>query len=343
MKNQIEKLNEILLQSIDKTYPAGLAQGHMGISIYFYHLSWIEKDVKYKELAEKLLDDTLGKLSLNSSISVENGLAGIALGVRYLIKSGFVEGDVNELLEDIDNVIFKQLAFLQSNSLNKREELLHLLYYLSVRLADQKDEDRRYMFRELISKVINLFAIGLKDDFFEESFSFSVYYYHLPLFTYICACLLQQNFYNDRIHKILEEFEPKILSRIPVLHANRLYLLCGILSLVPYMQNPRWKDYADLLQKEINLQMIFEREMKNKHIFISNGLSMIYLLLYYLKKYYPTYAIPFTSGDFYDKIVSSEAWDSLLKQDYYFNIHCGLLNGFPGVQLVLSHIQKHNA
>lgn len=342
MEKRIRELNTMLLESVDATYPLGLAQGQMGICIYFYYLSQIEQNEEYQTIAEQLLDDTLNKLSLTSSISVENGLAGIALGVTHLINAGFVEGDVNDLLEEIDSVIFKRLAFLPLDSSYKKEELLHLLFYLTVRLTDQTDENDRYIFRGLIIKVINIFANDLKDDFFDESFSFSLYHYHLPLFTYICACLLEHNFYNDRIYKILEEFELKILSRFPVLHANRLFLLCGMLPLIPYMRNTEWGVHTDLLQKEIDLQVIIDKEMKNKHIFVSNGLSMIYLFLYYLEKNYPKNKISFSSQYLYEKIIASEAWESLFRHDYFFNIHCGLLNGFPGVQLVLSHIQKQN-
>lgn len=84
MKAYIEELNKILLRSIDKSYPVGLAQGQMGISIYFYHLSRIEDNENYKAIADQLLDEILGKLSLDSPISVENGLAGIALGITHL-------------------------------------------------------------------------------------------------------------------------------------------------------------------------------------------------------------------------------------------------------------------
>ncbi|MDL2277483.1 hypothetical protein LJC57_02715 [Parabacteroides sp. OttesenSCG-928-G07] len=342
MEKHTVELNKMLLQSMGKNYPVGLAQGQMGISIYFYHLSRMEQNENFKSLAEKLLDDTLEKLSLDSSINVEKGLAGIALGITHLIKEGFVEGDVNELLEDIDNVIFKKLAFPQYSAAYKKDELLHLLYYLSVRLNDQTDEEGRYIFQELIIKAINQFAAGLKGDFFNEYFSFSVYHYHLPVFVYVCSKLLGQNFYNERIHKILEEFEPMILGRFPLLHANRLYLLCGMLPLIPYMRNPQWKDYAGHLQKEISVTDIFVKEMKNKHIFVSNGLSLIYLLLFYLENNHPAYRIDYSPDDFYRKITESEAWTSLFKRDYYFNIHRGLLNGFPGVQLVLSLIQKQS-
>ena len=342
MKDYIEVLNKKLLQSIDKTYPIGLANGLMGISIYFYHLSRIEDNESHKIIAERLLDQTLENLFLDSSISVEKGLAGVALGVTHLIKSDFVTGDVNELLEDIDNIIFRNIAFMQSDFYYNKKELLHLLYYLSVRLTDQTNEDNRYIFRELIIKTINIFTNKLKDNFFDEPFSFSVYDYQLPLFTYICARLLKLDFYNARIYKILEEFEPKILSRFPVLHTNRLSLLCKILPLIPYMQNPQWKKYVNLLQREISLPIIFEQETKNKHIFISNGLSMVYLLLNYLKENYSEYEISYNTQDFYNKIISSDAWNSLLVKDYFFNIHSGLLNGFPGVQLVLLHIKKQN-
>ena len=146
MKAYVEELNKRLLQSIDEYYPVGLAQGQIGISIYFYHLFRIEKNENYKVIADQLLDNSLVSISLDSSISVENGLAGISLGIIYLIKKGFVKGDLNELLENIDNVIFKHLAFTQSNLSFQREELLHLIYYLSVRLRDQKEKNDIYIY-----------------------------------------------------------------------------------------------------------------------------------------------------------------------------------------------------
>ncbi|MDR2914721.1 MAG: hypothetical protein LBV74_07815 [Tannerella sp.] len=343
MNKLIDQLDQKLLQSLEKPYPVGLTQGKMGICIYFYHLSRIEKEDKYKMIAGQLLDDILENLSPELPISVENGLAGIALGITHLIKAGFVEGDVNELLEDFDNIIFKRLAFLRDHTSHPKSELLHLLFYLSVRLSAQTDENGRYIFQELIIKTLNNFVSGITDDFFDESYSFSVYHYHVPLLACIFSRLLKQDFYNERIYKILEELELKILFRVPLLHANRLYLLCGILPLAPYMRNPHWKEYADLLRREISLPIIFEREMKNKHIFLSNGLSMVYLLLYCLEKNHPEYRIAYNPQDFYDRIVSSEAWDSLFRKGHFFNIHEGLLNGFPGVRLLLHHIQKQNA
>jgi hypothetical protein len=68
----------------------------------------------------------------------------------------------------------------------------------------------------------------------------------------------------------------------------------------------------------------------------------MYILLHYLDKNYSDFRIAYNPQKFYDKIIISEVWDSLLNKVYFFNIHQGLLNGFPGVQLILSHIQKQS-
>lgn len=341
MKALINDLNRKLISSLDESFPVGLAQGQMGICIYFFYLSRIEHNEAYELFAGKLLDDLLNKVSNNSSIDVENGLGGISLGIMHLVKSGFVENDVKDLLNDIDDAIFRRLLFLDRyDSILRKEELLLLLLYLSIRLEDQTDENDKYFFQESIMKTLNVLVDQLTSDFFNEGYSFSVYSYYTPLFIYILARLLRQNFYNDRIYRILDEFEPMILSRFPILHSNRLYLFCGILHLISHRCNSRWIDYIKLLYREINVSIIFEEEMKNKHIFISNGLSFIYILLNFLENSYPEYKISYNPMTIYEKILSSEAWISLKEKDYFFSIHNGFLNGFPGVVLVLSHIVK---
>ena len=42
----------------------------------------------------------------------------------------------------------------------------------------------------------------------------------------------------------------------------------------------------------------------------------------------------------YDRIISSDAWDALMENEYYYNIHRGLLNGFPGTVLALLNIKQ---
>ena len=59
-----------------------------------------------------MLDDLLeNDLSKNAELTVEEGLCGVALGLDYIVKKQFVDGDINDLLSGIDDLLFKKLVF----------------------------------------------------------------------------------------------------------------------------------------------------------------------------------------------------------------------------------------
>ncbi|MCD7916217.1 MAG: hypothetical protein LUG96_13790 [Tannerellaceae bacterium] len=190
-------LNEKLLLFIGKDYPLGLAQGKMGITIYFYYLSRLNDDGYYKSMGDRLLEETIDSLSQKSCITLENGLAGIGLGLRHLIREEFIEGNLNEVLEDIDNIIFNKLVFPPYNLNYTNTELLHLLFYIQLRLKDQENSENIYIYQELLIKVLNLCVDNLPPDFFKEHYSFSIYHYNLPIFLYILGKLLSLDFYMN--------------------------------------------------------------------------------------------------------------------------------------------------
>ena len=79
---------------------------------YLYHLYDYTQESIYKEKAERLLDDLLeNDLSKNAELTVEEGLCGVALGLDYIVKKQFVDGDINDLLSGIDDLLFKKLVF----------------------------------------------------------------------------------------------------------------------------------------------------------------------------------------------------------------------------------------
>lgn len=198
MEKLIDKLNERIIHTVNESYPISLFHGEMGLCIYFYYLYRIKMNVSYKNTAECLLDDVLKKLSDESSISVEDGLAGVALGVIHLIRSGFVEGDANELLKDIDDALFKHLVFPSTDSSLREVDLLHLLYYFHVRLSEQTDVDEEYVFQGLIWHTFNDLMDRLNADFLREHFGFSTYSYHLPVLLFVFGKLLKWDFVGKK-------------------------------------------------------------------------------------------------------------------------------------------------
>ena len=342
IKNNLTE--KLLLSELDN-YPVGLFHGKMGLVIYFYHLSKIESNPEYQSIAELLLDQImLNDLSPNHSIAVEDGLAGIGLGVTYLIKNEFVEGYINELLEVIDNEIYRRIAFQKDSSQFSPIMLLHMTGYLYIRLKEQTDINLKTLYQDLIIKVINMLYSQIDDDFPNESYSFSIYHYQLPVLLWVISNLLEEGFYNERIYKIMDELQLQILSRFPLLHSNRLFLLWGMLHLKPYLHRDQtlWNNYIQMLYREINVDTILENEMTGRRIFISNGLSAVYILLHSINRDFPDYQIPFDPQMIYHKLQNSDAWNAMIERDYFYQIHQGLFNGFPGVQLVLEHIRHYH-
>lgn len=231
--NQIDVLSQKLFLTIDKTYPVGLMTGKLGLCIYYYYLSrWESKD-ELKLIAESYLDDVISRLSDIRDVKVESGLAGIAIGIHHLIKEKFVEGDINEILEDVDSAIFKKIAFLKYKDLKKyipKTDLIHLLYYLYIRYIEQRSFDAQYIFQELIIQTIEMLKKDLQSNFFNEYFSFSLHDFSIPIFLDIIGKIYHLNIYKERISKILKEYINRIISLYPVSHGNRLYLLCGLIS-----------------------------------------------------------------------------------------------------------------
>jgi len=294
--NKIEVLNSKLSAITNEKYPIDLTSGKMGLCIYFYYLSRWEKNDEYTKVAEKLLNDVINLLSDKMEINVENGLAGIALGISHLVKEKYVTGDINEILEDVDSRIYKSLAFLSSeDSRYPKPSLLHLLYYLYIRYTEQINPDSHYIFRELIIKIIEMFCKDLKTDFFNERFSFSLQNYLSPLFLYMVSKLYEIKTYEDRINRILDEVWNLIASPLPILQSNRLYLLWGLLHIKPYI--PKYQNEIAhrlrILKDNIDIENILNIEMKNQDIYLINGVSTIYILLFSIQVKFPAYKIDY--------------------------------------------------
>lgn len=344
--NQIDILNNQLLLSMDKTYPIGLATGKLGVCLYYFYLSRWEENDEFKLIAESLLDDVLSQLSDTMDVTVESGLAGVAIGLSHLVNEKFIEGDINDILGDVDSAIFRKLAFLVYKDTKKyilKAELIHLLYYLYVRYTEQTSSDNQYIFQELIIRTIEMFKEDLQTDFFNEHLSFSLRDFHLPLFLYIIGKIYDLDIYQDRITKILEEYMNQIVSTYPVSQANRLYLLWGLISIKQCL--PGYKKEIDshilLLKEGIDIDHIVNTELNNQYIYIAEGLSSVYMLLFYLQVKYPAYSIDYSPQLFFTKIKNSEAWNTLLNKEFYFRKYSRLFDGFPGASLVLLYIKKY--
>jgi len=340
--DDILNINKKIKSSIDR-YSIGLANGKMGICIYFYHLSRVEKNLEYESFADTILEEIIRNIppyeSIGvQSINVESGLAGIAIGINHLLEEKFIEGNIDEILEDIDDIIFKIISSEKDNlQFIEPNRIIKIIYYLYIRYIKQKDENGKYIFSELIIKSIESLYQKITPSFFDETISFSTNF-NLPIFLFVISRIMSLNIYNYRINKILFEYKIKILSTFPLSHANRLFLLFGMVSIKSYINSIELNKQIELLKENIDLNLILSEELKNMQLFLSNGISLVYFLLSYLQKKHPESAIKFDPVIICNRIICSELWKKIEDDNYSY----GMLDGISGALLTLSYIKTDN-
>lgn len=111
----------------------GLYHGKMGIALFFAHYSRYTGESLYEEFAGELLDEIFEQVHLDMPISFESGLCGIGWGIEYLLQHGFVNGDSDDILSEIDNKIMeKNLLRITDRSIRTGVE--GISYYINMRL-----------------------------------------------------------------------------------------------------------------------------------------------------------------------------------------------------------------
>ena len=153
----------------------------------------------------------------------------------------------------------------------------------------------------------------------------------LPQFLYVVSKLYSLQFYNYRIIEVLKEIFGLIISRIPVLHSNRLFLLWSLLHLRETTGLTNWNEQINILATHIDYQKIIYTELQDKDVFIRDGVAGIYLLLYSLKDL--SYPIIYDKILFRNRIKESKIWLNEKASD-----NLGLINGLSGVILVYDSI-----
>lgn len=86
----------------------GLWEGKTGMSLFFFLLSRHTGNRWYEEFAGELLDDVCSNLSLHCPVTFADGLCGIGWAIEFLKKEGFIEGDTDEILGEVDRQVMER-------------------------------------------------------------------------------------------------------------------------------------------------------------------------------------------------------------------------------------------
>lgn len=92
-----------------------------------------------EEMADELLEKVISSLSLNIPFRFDEGILGIDSGIIILLRNGFIEGDEDEILAEVDELFFRNLICLADESV---VDWYGCLYYSRLRLSNKTLEER---------------------------------------------------------------------------------------------------------------------------------------------------------------------------------------------------------
>ncbi|WP_080903080.1 lanthionine synthetase LanC family protein [Parabacteroides sp. Marseille-P3160] len=116
--NLLTRVGRYLMLHASYTDNIGLLNGKTGIAIFFFHYARYTKMKLYEKFAGELLDEIYDEIHTHISTDFKDGLCGIAWGIEYLIQNGFVKGETDEILEELDKQILERnVRRIMDNSL----------------------------------------------------------------------------------------------------------------------------------------------------------------------------------------------------------------------------------
>lgn len=335
MNTHTDELDRRLVASIHHESPLGLASGAMGICFYLYRMGRSKGTKMDTQAGKRVLDTIFERIGSIRTIDLETGLSGIGLGVRQLIREGFVNGKTNHVLQDLDDEIFKQLSFAEYRDPISSSALLGIAYYLLQRHEDQlSGGEAQWLYRELIIQILNATAAKIRFEISDAMFGFDTEFL-LPRYLYLLGLIRRCGFYNDRTDRLIEEAGITALGTWPISQAGRLTLLWGIRSVLPFTTGSNaWQEHTQLLREHIDLTAITEREITDRSVFIRNGAAGIALLAEGAASSFPEPVMQRFRQSLLHRIEMSCIWGNMLSDPDYFLEHRGLYDGYCGVRLV---------
>jgi hypothetical protein len=114
----------------------GLLNGKMGISIFFYHYERYSNNEAHTKYADALIDDVYDNLHTQTSVDFANGLTGIGWGIEYLVKNKFVKADTDEILEEMDQILYNLPIDIWNN-----DDLFGIGHYSLSRFSEHENYD----------------------------------------------------------------------------------------------------------------------------------------------------------------------------------------------------------
>ena len=104
----LERIARHLIMHASYASDLGLYHGKTGIVLFFAHYARYTGNRLHDEFTGELLDKVYEEIHTNLPVNFESGLCGIGWGIAYLLQNGFMDGDSDEILSEIDDRVMER-------------------------------------------------------------------------------------------------------------------------------------------------------------------------------------------------------------------------------------------
>lgn len=111
-----------------------LAHSWMGYIIFLYVYAKCMNDREMEGNADEQLDGLLSRINESMPVCLEEGMAGVACGILFLLRNGYIDGDEDEVMRGIDRFILAGYSSLPVDDFFEGRGGVDL--YLSLRLIN---------------------------------------------------------------------------------------------------------------------------------------------------------------------------------------------------------------
>lgn len=286
--------NEYILHIIESEYKraiecnvdSSMSEGAMGIALFLIWYGTKHNSSQYITKGINLIETRCLNLSTADPLDFHKGQIGIGIGLLWLWHAQIFDTPISGILKELDDNIFRNLMLRLDKIENKHiGTLIDIATYIALRLhCKSYDEVDIRLYSKLLSKLINTIYPRFYNFINQETYP-GGYSYNLPRFVYLIAMSFGNNF-DNRLSRIIEEIQPRILAQIPYLVSNRLALANAIIILGKYKQLPeKWHAHKVLLMESVHPDDIKE-EFRTNQMSLYNGLGWFAIQLLIQMKYF---------------------------------------------------------
>jgi hypothetical protein len=109
-EQDLRQIADMLLLNGALTECPGLVHGKIGIAVFFFHYAQYTGNMLFADYAMDLIGEMLNQIHVNSPADYEKGIAGIGVGIDYLIRNNFLDVE-DDICEDFDGRMVRAVMY----------------------------------------------------------------------------------------------------------------------------------------------------------------------------------------------------------------------------------------